>query len=169
MDPTSFLQGQSRETTIRRDALGRWFDAGEPLAHPNLLRAFDSWVDRAEDGRYCLRNGVNWAYFTLEGPPFFVRWAWLDAETDQVWLRLSDGQEERLDAETLRQSEDGALYCDVHGSTMPARFERHAAQQLEAVLREDDQGVYLALGGRRIRPPQVHAPLVPKCRKDNTP
>jgi uncharacterized protein len=169
MDPTSFLQGRSRETTIRRDALGRWFDDGEPLEHPNLLRAFDGWVDRAEDGRYCLRNGVNWAYFTLEGPPFFVRWASVDEAAESVRLRLSDDQLERLDPETLRQGEDGALYCDVRDGTMAACFERHAMQQLEALLREDDQGVYLALGGKRVRPPQVRDPLVLSRQKDNTP
>lgn len=158
MDPGSFLQGRSRETTIRRDAQGRWYFDGEPLEHPNLVRAFDRWIGVADDGRYCLKNDINWAYITLEGPPFFVRSAYpLPDET--VELLLSDDSREPLDPRSLREGPDGALYCDVHGGRMSARFERHAMQQLEALLREDDEGVYLALAGEHVRPARVSDPL----------
>ncbi len=160
MEPGSFLQGMTRETSIRRDALGRWFHEGEPLEHPNLVRAFDRWVDRAQDGRYCLKNDINWAYITLEGPPFFVRSVQLGPQ-GEASLVLSDDQKEFLDPSTLRQGPDGALYCDVRSGTMPARFDRHAMQQLESVLREDPEGVYLLLGSRAVRPPAVSDPLLP--------
>ena len=156
MDPASFLTGKTRETRIRRDDQGRWFFEDDLLEHPNLVRAFDRWIDRAEDGRYCLKNDINWAYFTLEGPPFFVRSVRVDGAS--VWLSLSDERTERLDPSTLRQGPNGALYCNVRGS-MPARFDRHAMQQLEPVLQQDDQGVYLALGSDRVRPPLVSDPL----------
>jgi hypothetical protein len=156
MDPSSFLTGMTRETPIRRDDQGRWFHEGELLEHPNLVRAFDRWIDRAEDGRYCLKNDINWAYFTLEGPPFFVRSVRFDGPT--LWLSLSDDRTEQLDPATLRQGPDGALYCNVRGS-MPARFDRHAMQQLEPVLQQDDKGVYLALGQDRVRPPVASDPL----------
>jgi hypothetical protein len=167
MDPASFLQGASRETTIRRDALGRWFHDGDALEHPNLVRAFDRWVDRAQDGRYCLKNEINWAYITLEGPPYFVRGLLLDA-SGEVSLRLSDDREEPLDAATLRQGPDGALYCDVRAGSMPARFDRHVMQQLESVLREDPEGVYLLLGSRKVRPPTVKDPLAQLTPLPNT-
>ena len=156
MDPASFLTGRTRETSIRRDDQGRWFFENDPLEHPNLIRAVDGWIDRAEDGRYCLRNDINWAYFTLEGPPFFVRSVRIDGEV--VTLHLSGDHTERLDPSTLRQGPDGALYCDVRAG-MAARFDRHAMQQLEAVLQQDDQGVYLAIGADRIRPPLAADPL----------
>ena len=160
MEPASFLGGLTRETTIRRDALGRWFHEGEPLDHPNLTRAFDRWVERAEDGRYCLKNDINWAYITLEGPPLFVRTVRIE-DSGAVFVFLSDDREEPLDASTLRQAADGALYCDARGGTMAARFDRHAMQQLEGLLGEDTEGVYLALGrGQRVRPKLVHDPLV---------
>ena len=158
MDPASFLTGRSRETSIRRDDQGRWWYENDPLEHPNLVRAFDRWIDRAEDGRYCLRNDINWAYFTLEGPPFFVRSVRL--EGSGLVLTLSDDRTEQLDPRSLRQGPDGALYCDVRGS-MPARFDRHAMQQLEPVLQQDDQGVYLAIGTERVRPPLAADPLRP--------
>lgn len=158
MDPASFLQGRTRETTIRRDAQGRWFQDDEALEHPNLTRAFDGWIDRAEDGRYCLKNDINWAYITLEGPPFFVRSARIDAQ-GAIWLALSDGREERLDPATLCEDEAGALHCRVRGGGFVARFDRHAMQQLETLVREDEQGVYLALASGTVRPPRVQDPL----------
>jgi hypothetical protein len=159
VDAAGYLKGRTRETTIRRDAHGRWFFEGQPLEHPNLTRSFDGWIERAEDGRYCLRNDINWAYITLSGPPFFVESLQLD--DTGVQLRLSGGREEALDPDTLRQDEHGVLYCDVREGTMAARFTRHAQAALADVTHEDAQGVYLAIGSRRIRPPLVADPLSP--------
>ena len=149
--------GLSRETTIRRDAEGRWYQDGIPLEHPNLVRAFDRWIERAEDGRYCLKNDINWAYVTIEGAPLFVRS--IAIEPEGMRLRLSDEREELLDVETLRLGPDGALYCDARGGTMPARFDRHAMFQLEPVLGEDDGGLYIEVAGRRAHPPVALDPL----------
>lgn len=160
MDPNQFIFGQSRETTIRRDDQGRWYAEGELLEHPKLVRAFDRWLERAEDGRYCLRNDINWAYVTIEGPPLFVRTVTLEPNAPPQ-LTLSDDRTEPLRPETLRQAQDGALYCDARDGTFAARFDRHAMQQLESLLREDEQGVYLLLGNERIRPRVVSDPLLP--------
>ena len=151
------LAGLSRETTIRRDASGRWSQDGIELEHASLVRAFDSWVDVAEDGRYCLRNAINWAYVAIDGPAFFVREA--RRQGTEVRLRLSGDLEEALDPSTLRIGPDGALYCDVRPARLPARFDRHAAFGLEALLGEDGQGVYLEVAGARFRPPRVEDPL----------
>lgn len=160
MEPDQFLSGRTRETKIRRDALGRWFDGDEPLEHLNLTRAFDQWLDRAEDGRYCLRNDINWAYVTIEGAPLFVRSVHLDGSSVPT-LTFSDTKQAPLAVHTLRQGPDGALYCDARDGSWVAQFERHAQQQLEPVLREDDTGVYLALGTEKVRPPVVAEPLSP--------
>ena len=61
--------GMSRETTIRRDVHGRWFHDGAPIEQANVERAFDTWVDRAPDGRYCLKNDIHWVYVAIEGAP----------------------------------------------------------------------------------------------------
>jgi hypothetical protein len=161
MDPSEFLQGRTRETQIRRDALGRWFDGPDPLEHAGLIKAFDSWIERAEDGRWCLRNEINWAYITLEGPPLFVRTVSVEAPAHAVQLHLSDGRSEPLRPATLRQGPEGALYCDARDGSYTARFERYAMQQLEALLKEDGEGVYLSLGNERIRPQVVSDPLKP--------
>lgn len=164
MDPQQFLAGRSRETSIRRDAQGRWFSEGEPLEHPNLTRAFDRWLERAEDGRWCLKNDINWAYVALEGPPLFVRTVQPEA-SGALQLTFSDDRREALKTETLRQGPDGALYCDARDGSWVARFDRHAMQQLEGLLREDEQGVYLLLGKQSIRPRVVSDPLTPTAAK----
>ncbi len=152
--------GFSRETTIVRDAAGRWSQDGVPLEHANLVRAFDAWVDRAEDGRLCLRNELGWAYVTIEGAPLFVRA--VSIEGDHVRLRLSDGREEPLDPGTLRLGPDDALYCDARGGRLAARFDRHAQVQLGALLDEDDAGVHLRVDGLRVTPQAVADPLAPR-------
>jgi len=159
MDPSDFLQGRSRETSIYRDAQGRWFQDGEALEHENLVRSFEGWIERAEDGRYCLKNDINWAYFTLEGAPYFVRRARVDA--DHVLMELSGGLREVLDPRTLRQGPDGALYCTVRGD-LAARFDRHVLTQLEDHVGEDEQGPFLLLSGQKVRPRVVADPLHPE-------
>lgn len=155
MEPADFLAGRTRETKIRRDADGRWWNDGVPISHPNLARAFDRWLKRADDGRYCLSNDINWAYVQVEGAPLFVRT--LRVAGDDVILTLSNDAESTLDAATLREGPDGALYCDV--GALPARFDRAAQHALEPVLREDEAGTYLAIGGGKVRPPRVAHPL----------
>ena len=36
MEPSQFLKGRTRETKIRRDAAGRWFNDGDPIDHPQF-------------------------------------------------------------------------------------------------------------------------------------
>lgn len=169
MDPTMFLTGRTRETAIERDAKGQWFHEGAPLTHPNLVRSFNAWLSRAEDGRYCLSNDINWAYIALSGPPHFVRSVRIDGfgaeDSDapgkraQVWLTLSSGRSEWLRPETLRQGRDGALYCDVGPEPLTARLDNAAAAGLASLLGEDDQGVYIQVSGQRWYPPVTDNPI----------
>ncbi len=157
MDPAQMLKGRTRETAIRRDAAGRWWNGEDRIDHPNLVRAFDAWIDVAEDGRYCLKNDINWAYVAIEGAPLFVRSVGIGDGV--VTLRLSDGSEEPLDPATLRQDRDGVLYCDARRGRLAARFDREAMQGLEALLDEDAVGVFLRIGEGTARPPTVDDPL----------
>src|SRR5689334_11217408 len=128
MEPGELLTGRTRETSIRRDAFGRWWNGDERIDHPGVARSFDGWIERAEDGRLCLSNDINWAYVRVEGPPYFVRAVhW---EGDAAVLTLSGERHERLDPTTLRADRDGVLHCDVLGGTLAARFDNHAAMQL---------------------------------------
>jgi hypothetical protein len=164
-DPNELLpQGRSRETRIRRDARGRWWNGDDEITHVLLVRAFDSWIQRTDDGRYCLANDINWAYVTIEGAPIDVRSCELGYDGEQITgctLALSDGKEEPLAIHSLREGPDGALYCDVRGGTMPARFDAHAAVQLSDALIETETGAGVRIGAVTVVPPRVSDPLVP--------
>jgi hypothetical protein len=157
-DPAMFIEaGRTRETKIRRDARGRWWNDQDPITHANLVTAFDAWIGRAEDGRYCLQNDINWAYVTVEGAPIDVRT--VRFEGDGVMLSLSDGRTEPLDPATLREGPDGALYCTVRSGTMPARFDVHAAMLLGERAIETDRGIALRIGETSVVPPRIVDPL----------
>jgi len=150
-------RGYTRETSIRRDPAGRWFDGDERITHENLIRSFEGWIDRAPDGRFCLQNDIHWVYATIEGAPYFVRS--LAIEGDTVRLRLSGDRTEVLDPSTLRIGPDESLWCDVRDGRVPARFDNHATTQLAPLLVEGDEGMALTLGDDTIVPPQVNDPM----------
>jgi hypothetical protein len=148
--------GLSRETSIVRTADGRWFHDGEPMENPKLCHAFDGWITRAEDGRFCLKNEINWAYFQLEGAPYFVRSVTIVGEGAE--LSLSGGARVSLDFRTLREGPDGALYCTAFPG-LAARLDSFAAVQLGELLHEDEDGPYFRVAGAQVRPPRVAQPL----------
>ena len=157
MDPAQFLQGRTRETDIRRDARGRWFNGEDRITHPNLTRSFDAWVDRADDGRFCLSNSINWAYVEIEGPAYFVKD--VEASAYGVGLRLSGDLTERLDPTSLCQGPEGALWCAVREGRCPARFDNHAVSKMSEQIGEDENGVYVLVGAEKVRPPETPDPL----------
>lgn len=157
MDPAEMLKrGFTRETAIRRDRKGRWFDGGEAITHARLVEKLDSWIDRAPDGRLCLSNALNWAFVEIEGPPYFVRSV---SMSDDITLHLSGGREERLDPETLRLDPRDALWCDVLDGRVPARFDRSAMHQLAAVMDEDEEGPFFRIKASKVRPPVMVDPM----------
>ncbi len=157
MDPAQFLRGRTRETDIRRDARGRWFNGADPIEHPKLTQAFDAWVDRAEDGRFCLSNAINWAYVEIEGPAFFVKS--VETAADRITLVLSGGLREPLDSSTLCEGPESALWCAVKEGRCPARFDNHAVSMLSDLVDRDDAGEFLLVGGEKVRPPACADPL----------
>lgn len=157
MDPAQFLQGRSRETDIRRDARGRWFNGDDRIDHPNLARSFDSWVDRAEDGRFCLSNAINWAYVEIDGPAYFVKD--IEVTADGIGLLLSGDLRELLEPASLRQGPEGALWCAVREGRCPARFDNHAVSKMSEWISEDEEGIYVLVGVQKVRPPEIDDPL----------
>jgi len=160
MDPNAFIdeppEGKSRETAIRRDAGGRWWNADVAITHPNVSAAFDGWIRLAEDGRLCLANDINWAYVTIEGAPYTVRHVVFGEE---IRVELSGGLVEPLDPSTLRLDEAGHLYCDVLEGTLAATFSGAAMNELADAL--EDDGRALVLLGRRWPLNSSSDPLVP--------
>ncbi len=147
--------GQSRESSIRLDAEGRFWHAGEQVRHPGMQAAFATWIRRhPDDGRYILCNGYDWSYFTVDDAPYVVRG--LEESASGLTLALSDGSREPLDPGTLRLGEQGALYCRVKGGAYDARFTPGAQTAVLPFLAEDEAGRHwLELAGARSALPGV--------------
>ena len=160
MDASTHLAGRTRETKIRRDARGRWFDGDHALEHPKLTQAFDRWLERAPDGRFCLKNDINWAYVEVEGPARFVRGVRSDGQG--LRLTLDNDTEVALEPEALVADPEGVLHQRLP-ERMVARFESGAtvalAEWLGERLREADSGIVLDLEGGPYRVPVVDDPL----------
>lgn len=149
----------TRETTIRRTKDGTWFHDGEKVENPAVAKAFDRWVGRAEDGRYILKNAVNWAYVDIEGPPLFVRRAHVEA--GELWLTFSNDDRKPLAADTLRVDPEGRLFCTAVDSNLSAGFSRRAMLDVAEHLEAHGTEIRLELGDRQIPVRSVEDPLCP--------
>ena len=159
-NPTEPPPGLSRETTLRRDKEGRWFHDGALVENEKIALAFDRWIDINDDGRFILKNAVNWAFVEVEGAPVTVRSAHPTGKGVTLWL--SDGRSESLELDTVRQGQDGQLYCSVRGGRLAARFSRRAVLSLESVLEEDERGIWLRVGESEVMVSTVEDPLWPR-------
>jgi hypothetical protein len=157
MHPAQFVQGRTRETEIRRDARGRWFNGADRIEHPNLTRSFDGWIDRAEDGRFCLSNAINWAYVEIEGPAYFVKDVAVSPRGMELFL--SGDRREPLDSSSLCEGPEGGLWCAVREGRCPARFESHALGKMSDSIGEDEDGMYVLVGEEKVRPAHNADPL----------
>lgn len=140
--------GQSRESSIRLDAEGRFWHAGELVRHPGMQAAFATWIGRhPDDGRYVLCNGYDWTYFSVEDVPYYVRG--VRALPAGLELGLSDGSWEKLDPSSLRLGARDALYCRVKAGSFDARFSPSAQTALLPHLVEGPAGEpLLAVAGQ---------------------
>jgi hypothetical protein len=143
-------EGRSRESTLRLDALGRFWHEGRLVTHPGLAAALHTWIRcHPDDGRFILSNGYDWTYFAVDDAPFFVRG--LRAEPERVVLVLSDGTEEAFDPTTARIGPDDALYTRVKRAApdgpYEAKFTPHAQTSLAPLLVPGDPpGVRIGSG-----------------------
>jgi hypothetical protein len=145
---------RSRESTLRLDALGRFWHEGRLVTHPGLAAGLHTWIRRhPDDGRFILSNGYDWTYFTVDDAPFFVRS--VRAEPERIVLVLSDGTEEPLDPTTARIGPDDGLYVRVKsaapGGPYEAKFTQHAQTSLAPMLvpgEHEDDPVALRIGSR---------------------
>lgn len=102
--------GRSRESTIRLDAIGRFFHDGEPVENLKMATAFHSWLARhPDDGRPILVNDYDWTYLAVEGPLAFVS-SRTRVENDRLWLTLLGG---RRAGHSARRRGDGVLFAEV--------------------------------------------------------
>jgi len=133
------------DSGIRLDPLGRFWHDDELVENPAIARAWHKGLERAEDGRYLIRFGRDWAFVTIEDAPYLVRRVVSDDE-GRLRLLLSDESEELLDPRTLARSAEHVLYCRVKGDQR-ARFSRQAQADLMEFLHEEEPGRFFLVHG----------------------
>lgn len=147
-------EGRSRESTLKLDALGRFWHDGLLVTHPGLAGGLHRWIGRhPDDRRFILSNGYDWTYFTVEDAPYFVRS--LRVEPERVLLLLSDATEEPFDPTAVRLGPDQALYTLVKRSSPGGPFEAkltpHAQTLLEPMLVACEEGrIGIRIGSRVV-------------------
>lgn len=140
-DHAAFIE-RIRRSGIRVDREGRFIHEGAEVAHEGLRRALFRWLDRLPppDGRYILRlDERRFAYLDVDDTPLVARAARIDGE-GTIWLALSDGAEEALDAATLTADAAGVLRAWVHEGRLQARFATSAVAALGDLLTETPDG-----------------------------
>src|SRR4051794_23673506 len=96
------------DSGIQLDREGRWFHDGELVEHPRIVHAWNRGIEPAPDGRFILRFGNDWCFFTVEDAPLQV--TGLHGEEGGLVLQLSNEAVEPLDPATLTE-DGGVLYC----------------------------------------------------------
>jgi hypothetical protein len=128
-----------------------WIHDGERITHPKIIEAFNQGLVPADDGRFQLRIGNDWAYVTVEGAAYRVNA--IDTDESRVYLRLSDRTGEALDPATLRLGDDGVLTTRVKGGRAEARFSRDAQYAFgQLLVREGERSVLVLPRARMVLP-----------------
>ncbi|MCB9640516.1 MAG: DUF2946 family protein [Myxococcales bacterium] len=141
--PSRFLLGGL--ITLKDD--GRWFFRGEWIEHAGVCHFLQKQLRRTAEGEYWVVNGPQRVMVQVEDAPYIVREV-REAERGEVWIRLSDGSQEKLRPETLHSHGEDRLYATVkwgeagaqEGEGHIARFSREAVAQLATWLVEDEAG-----------------------------
>jgi hypothetical protein len=91
-------------------------------------------------------------YLEVEDTPFVIQEVGLSGsrQSSSLVVKLNDGTEETLKADTLRVGHDNVLYCKVKEGLYEARLLRNAYYQLAEFLQHDGQSYYLAIEGSKI-------------------
>jgi hypothetical protein len=133
------------DSGIRLDPSGRFWHDEQIVVNPAIARSWHQSLERAEDGRYLIRFGRDWAFVTVDDAPFTVRRLVADNQ-GSFRLFLSDESEETLDPRTLARSAEDVLYCRVKGDHR-ARFSRQAQADLMDFLQEAAPGRFVLVRG----------------------
>ncbi len=138
--------------SILIDKEGHWFHKGMEMVRRDFIRFFYRNMEVDAKGRYIIAMAGDRCYVDVEDTPYVI-WGIAFENDDQkgahVSLYLSDDSMEELDPETLSVGDKDVLYCRVRNRAFPARFNRPAYYQLAEYIKEDKEGFFLPVMGRR--------------------
>lgn len=155
----------SRESKIRVDRDGHIWHEGERVLHPGLARTLARWIDIDEQGRYVMRNALDWCYVTVDHTPLVVRAVTLETDPAmRVEVELSDDSTEKLDLGSVQVDPDGVVYTHVREGKLLARFDRQPSFKFLEHVETDAKGIMVFRLGTlsaRIAPLERGETLVP--------
>lgn len=143
----------SRESRIRVDRDGHIWHEGERVLHPGLARTLARWIDLDDNGRYVMRNALDWCFVTVDHTPLVVRSVRLETDPAmRVEVELSDDSTESLDLSTVQVDPDGVVYAHVRGGRLLARFDRQPSFKFLEHVETDERGLMtFTLGSKTVR------------------
>jgi len=147
MDP-DLLRRVREQSGLRLDREGRFWHRGDLLEHARTLAALHRGLHRAEDGRWAVRIGPEWAYVEVEDAGRFVRR--VESRGRALRAQLATGDWVEVDPGTLASGADDALYVRTPDGDR-ARLTRAAQLSLADHLREEAGAFWLEVGGKRHR------------------
>lgn len=135
MARAGFWAVSSGTISFRRD--GRWYSDDEPIGNPRIARLFSQCLSETADGRWQIAMADERAFVEIEDTPWVVRAVDGDAARGFT-LKLNDGTEEPLAADSLSVGEGNVLYARIKDGRYRARFLRPAYYQLAPAIEERD-------------------------------
>ncbi|RDV39238.1 DUF1285 domain-containing protein [Bradymonadaceae bacterium TMQ3] len=144
-----FLRQGGTLQEIRLDANGTWLHEGLRFENQRVVDLFSRSVNRTQGGTWVLEIGRFTYPIVVEDTGFFVERA--DWKAIPPCIRLSDGTEEELSADTLRYAEGGRLYASIKEGLFEARFKRSVYHGIANYLDEDPKGYVLRLPAGDLR------------------
>lgn len=143
------MKRESRKPRIYIDNRGNWFQDGIRITHKWTYLANNRNLDIDEEGNYFIDEGRGRVYVQVEDTPFVIRMVYRN--NGDIFIRLNDGTEEKLDLDRLYLSNDNIPYTTVKKGKFKARFLRQAYYELTKHAVEEDDGYYLSSGGSRLK------------------
>ena len=119
---------------LRIDADGVWYDGGVEITHAGVLANLRSNLRRDAAG-YFIQTRVRIPVRVDDAPLLVMR---VERRADSLRVWLNDGEEETVDAATVRVDARDVPYCAVKAGAYEARFTRAAAFQLLALAEYDE-------------------------------
>jgi hypothetical protein len=138
---------------IRIDKEGIWYHKGLPIINKKIYLYLNQCLAQDSSGRYILSMNGEECYLEVEDTPFVIQAVVASPGPDKptsLVLKLNDGTEETLNAETLRVGQDDVLYCKVKEARYEARLLRSAYYQLAQFLQQEGNIYFLVLGDNKI-------------------
>ncbi len=138
---------------IHIDKEGRWYHNGVEMIRRDLVQLFYQNMLLASGGQYVIDWNDERCLVDVEDTAHVVRRVVCESgergPADRIILYLSDDTREELAPDTLFVGEENVLYCNVHGGTFPARFNRPSYYQLAEYIEEEGGVYYLTVRGKK--------------------